>query len=117
MVHIVEHHGLQAVANVIVLSRMGFQFKKIIFERLLIVGRRLMDIGLIQIKSLLAVEKRVAFLQDGQSHVVHAPRLEGITQVSDSGRVVRQVFHNLVVLLLGLVGLALHSVDIDQVDK
>ena len=75
-----------------------------------------MDIGLVQVKSLLAIEERIAFLQNRQSHVIHAPRLEGITQVSDGGRVVGQVFHNLVVLLLGLVVLALHGIDIDQID-
>ena len=72
---------------------------------------------MVQVKVLLAVEEGIAFLQNRQSHVVHTPRLEGITQVSNGGRMVREVFHNLVVLFFGLVGLALHSVDIDQIDR
>ena len=39
VVHIVEHHGLQAVTDIVVLTGMGFQLQKIVPERLLIVGR------------------------------------------------------------------------------
>ena len=73
MIHVIVHHGLQAVAYVVVLSRMGLQLKEIVPKRLLIVGGRLMDVSLVQIEGFFSIEKRIAFLQNSQSHVVQSP--------------------------------------------
>ena len=47
MVDIVKQHRLQTVLDVVVLGWMHFKFKEIVFERFLIVGCRLVHVGLI----------------------------------------------------------------------
>ena len=115
MVHVIVHHGLQAVADGVVLSRMGLQLKEIVPERLLIVGRRLIDVSLVQIEGFLPLEECIAFLQNSQSHIVHSPRLKPKAQVSEGRGMGRQVFYQLVELLFGLVRLTLHVISIDEI--
>ena len=115
MVHVIVHHGLQAVADGVVLSRMGLQLKEIVPECLLIVGRRLIDVSLVQIEGFLPLEECIAFLQNSQSHIVHSPRLKSKAQVSEGRGMGRQVFYQLVELLFGLVRLTLHVISIDEI--
>ena len=75
-----------------------------------------MDVCLIQIKCLLAVKQFVAFLQNFKSHIVHTSRLEGVAEVPDAGGLGGQVFHQLIVLFFGFIGLALEGVYINQIN-
>ena len=70
---------------------------------------------MVHVEGFLAVQKGVSFLQNTYSQIVKSPILESITDAANDAGIGRQVFHDFVELPFGLVGLALQSVDINEV--
>ena len=107
MVHVVEQQGLQPVLDVVVLPGMNLQLKEIETEGLLVVDHALVDVSHVHVEGLLAFEQLVAFVEDGEGHVVEAASLEGVAEVSYDGCVGGQVVQNLVEAFPGFVVLVL----------